>query len=653
MSEQNILWYNRKAPEERASSMLNVAKGLYNAQGSRRRSNANAALRLYTGSMAHSLDGIADAAAVLGLIDQSCAYNLIQAVVDTKFNHLIRNQVRPLFVPEGGDSELLEKVQAMQVAADGLAEQLGLNDELEEQAILNGLLFEAGGVDFYADTANSRIIGTPVFAHDFFVSRQESRFGKPQQKWCRQVVPRDALRGTLGNASKAVRDAIDSAKAATWDDMGGDAAAGQSIVDMVVIYKGWHLPTTRVDMKDRAGAYGFNDDSGRPVKPSHDGRHMVVIDGAGNDAPPIIDVAWPYDYYPQSWFKPNPVPGSFWSRGEPEILAATQVELNKNDIREGMIVDLHARPMIILSKGAKLNPAMINNALANIFQVEGNVNGAITVVNVPAVSSDLLNRSMRLRDQARDQRGMSEMSMTARKPVGVNHEPGLAYLRDTETVRHTGEFRARERFKVSCYVNIIRCLRDLAAHDPKYEVIFENDGQLKRQKWVEMDVDEMSYRVRKPPTNALSRDPPERAQQIMEMVERGFLPPAAAIDAFREMFDLKSLIGDQNVMQQNAVKRISDVVKAPEYTDELQPDPYMDLQMLKKLGIQRKNKLELMGDKPERIERLVKFLEDVDAQIARLTPPVPAGAPPAGAPGGAPVGPQLPPGVTQAPPPIT
>ncbi len=641
---RTVLWYNRGEPEERANAMLNVAKGLWNVQGARRRGYANASLRLYTGSMQHTIDGYTDPAAVLGLVDQSCAYNLIQAVVDTKFNHLIRNQIRPLFVTEGGDSELIEKVQAMQLAADGIAESLELNDELEEQAILNGLLFEAGGVDFYADTANSRVVATPIFAHDYFVSKQESRFGRPQQCGCRQVVPRDALLGMLSGAPKAVRDAIENAKAATWEDMGTDAGQpGTEIVDMVVIYKGWHLPTTRV-------AYGISEDTERKVKPSHDGRHMVVVEGAGNDAPPLIDVAWPYGYYPQSWFKPNKVPASFWSRGEPEILAATQVELNKNDIREGMIVDLHARPMILLSKGAKLNPAMINNALANIFQVEGNVSGAITVVNVPAVSADLLNRSMRLRDQARDQRGMSEMSMTARKPAGVNHEPGLAYLADTETVRHTAEFRARERFKVSCYVNIIRCLRDLAAHDPNYEVVFEHDGQLRRQKWAEIDVDEMKYRVRKPPTNALSRNPPERAQQIMELVERGFLPPSAAIDAFREMFDIKSLIGDQNVMQQNAEKRISDVVKASEYTEELMPDPYMDLQMLKRLGIQRKNKLELMGDKLERIERIVKFLQDVDAELAKLAPAQPA-APtgPAGA--GAPP-PQQSAGVTQAPPPI-
>jgi hypothetical protein len=420
---------------------------------------------------------------------------------------------------------------------------------------------------------------------------------------------------------------------------------------MVVIYKGWHLPTTRVDMKDRAAAYGRNDETGRNVKPSHDGRHMVVLDGAGNDAPPLIDVAWPYQYYPQSWFIPNKLPGSFWGRGEPEVLAATQIELNKNDTREGMIVDLHARPILAVPKSAKINVAQINNGLANIIQYEGS-QAPITTINVPAVSADLLNRSARLREQARDQRGMSEMSMTARKPAGVNHEPGLAYLADTETVRHTAEFRARERFKVSCYVNIIRCLRDLAAHDPKYEAVFENDGQLKRQKWVDMDVDEMKYRVRKPPTNALSRNPPERAQQIMELVERGFLPPSAAVDAFREMFDIKALIGDQNVMQQNAQKRINDVVNASEYTDDLMPDAYMDLQMLKRFGIQRKNKLELMGDKPEKVERVVTFLQDVDAELAKLAPPAPPpGAMPPGAPGGAPP-PAMPPGVTEAPPTI-
>jgi hypothetical protein len=647
------LWYQESDELDAAQAMVNTARSLWDSQGSARRRVADDAMTLWAGTTQHSLMG-SNPMSVLGMIDGTSAYNVVQAIVDTKANATLRNEVRPLFVTEGGDSELREKVDAMQEACDGQRYALGLEGEMGEQACWNGYIFGNGGVEFWADSANSRIMVTPAWMWEYFVSRQEARNGAPMQTFSRHVIPRDVLLSFLANEGNEVLDAVNEAPSATAEDSKMyDSLEPGKVVDLVVIFKAWHLPSQRVDMNDpRAFGRNKKGEESRRVHANHDGMHMVCLQGTpgdGKQLKPLISRPWPFDHYPTPWFKPNRVPGSFWGRGEPEILAAAQIEANQWNDRIYQVLDRYARPAVILGKGAKLNPAQINNALFNIWQVEGNPSGAMEILNVPAVSPDLINRLDRLPANAREQRGMSEMSMTARRPTGINHEPGLAYLANTETIRHTAEFRAWERFNLDCSKNIIRCLRELAETDPDYEVIFEKDDVLERVKWKEIDIDASKYRIKAKGTNLFKQDPAQQASQIMELIDRGALPPDAIFDAVKSP-DLQMLAGDRNVMAKNIERRLDAVVKGPEYTDEMMPDPYMDLQMAKRLGIQRKNKLEYNGEKWERIQRVVQFLESVDAELAKLAPAPPAGAAAPAGPAGIGSPPPAPPGVTAAPP---
>jgi hypothetical protein len=635
----DLLWYMEEDSEAAARKMVTVARSEWAAQGQSRLRLAEDSLILYMGSTRHTLTGMSSPAAMLGLVDEASSYNVVQAIVDTKVNHTLRNQIRPMFVTEGGDSELREKAQAMQEAADGVAYDLGFDGDLERQACFNGFNFEGGGVEWWADVANSRVGATPVWPWQYFVPRIEARYGNPRQKFARYVMPRDVLLSFVGE-DKAARKAVEEASSAGYEDVHSSGAEEPGkVADMVVIFKAWHLPSGRVDMKDPR-AFGKTEKN-NPGKANHDGRHMVALDSK-ESAPALIDIPWPHDYYPVHWFKPNPIPGSFWSRGEPEVLANAQIELMRWNSRMEKILDLHARPVLLLSKGAKLNPAMINNALANIFQVEGNTQGAITQLNQSAVPQDLLRRVQDIASWAREQRGMSEMSMTARKPAGINHEPGLAYLADTETQRHTVEFKAWQRFKLDGYKNIIRCLRELAQRDPGFEVVFATADTLKRHKWKDIDIDAEKYELKAWGVNFFKQSPAQRADQIMDLIDRKMLPAEDAFDAI-DAPDLKALMGDRNILLKNITRRLDLVVKGPNYTEEMMPDPYMDLQMAKREGIKRKNRLEYNGEPSDRIERVIKFLQDVDALLPPPAPPPPPG----------PGGPPLPPGVTQAPPPIT
>lgn len=612
------LWYDKSLSEaEQAERLTDMARSLWNEQGLPRRRLAEDALTLWAGTTQHSLAGMSPAG-VLGLVDETAGYNVVQAIVDTKVNHTLRNEVRPLFMTEGGDSDLREKVDAMQDACDGQRDVLEL-EEIEEVTCWNAYIFGTGGEEYSADVANSRILVAPVWHWNYMVSRQEARSGKsPRQLFSRQVIPRDVLLSFLADSSADVLEAVKNAPAASWDDAKEyDAGEQGKVADLVIVWKGWHLPSGRVDLSDPR-AFGKGEKDGRKVAANHDGLHMVCLDGT-KSAPPLLVRPWPYDHFPVAWFKPNRMPGSYWGRGEPEILASGQIEANQWNERVYQILDRHARPAIILSKSAKLNPAMINNSPFNIWQVEGNAAGAMTLMNEPAVPGDLINRLDRLPQQARDQRGMSEMSMTARRPAGIEHKPGLKYLADTETIRHIVEFRAWKRYNLDRYKNIIRCFSELSEHDPKFEVIFEKDDQLTRQKWSDINADSSQYRVKEKGTNLFSQDPAEQAEQIADLVERGLLPPSALFQAVKSP-DLQALADDREILRKNAIALVKRVIKGPEYDDTMMPTPYHDLETCKAEGLKAFNRLQLNGEKADKIDRVVDFLQDVD-QLLGITPP--------------------------------
>jgi len=628
------IWYHSDDP---ARDVLHIGKRLWEDQGRDRIQLAEDSLALYLGSRRHSITGRTRPMAVLDLLgsDTSSTYNMIQAIADTQISAVLRNKVRPLFVTEGGTSEEQARAKAMQQAVDGFLYGLGLQQgALGKEVCTHGHIFEAGGIEWTPDLANHRVLGTIAWPWEYFVARKEARYGNPRQLFGRHVVDRDQLLAFLKDAPKSVRDAVENAKPASYEDTQDDIRDPHRISDQVVIFKAWHLPSGRVDLKDPR-AFGKNED-GNKCKPSHDGRHVVVIDGSSPDDPALIDIPWPYDSFPLSWYKPNYVPGSYWSRGVPEILAASQIELNTWNQRIRRILELHARPLLFLWKNAKLNPAQITNALANIFQVDVPPSEAVHQISAPAVPADLVNRIAEIPQWARDQLGMSEMSMTAKKPAGVNHEPGMAYLADTETVRHTTKMLAWEEFHLDCAQQVIRCLRTLAENDNAFEIVFEADSQLKRTKWKDIDIDADKFKIKSWPTNFLKQAPAQRADQIMDFVDRGLFSPEMALEAL-DAPDIEALTGDRKAISQNIEKHLDRIV-AGEYTERDMPTPYMDLAMARVLGVQRYNKLEADEEGEDKVDRVIKFLQDVDTLIAKQAPPVA----PAGAPGAAPP-PQSPP----------
>jgi hypothetical protein len=598
-------WF-RKDEAAAGASVSEIVKHYWETEGRQRREIANLSLALFAGNMKYSLTGGSSILSVVdSLLQDPSAYNLIQASVGTMVANLTQNRVRPLYVTEAGDYALRERAAALQSFTEGEFHEHELYGELGLEVCLYGMMFEGGGVDWFADVANERVIATLAQPWEYYVPKREARTLRPRQTFNRTVIDRGELLAYYADADKETIHRIEDAEPAKQDDAEYDTYRDGSISDMIVISKAWHLPSGRVDLDDER-SFGRGKD-GRSVSPGHDGRHMCTL----ADGFVLASEPWPYAFFPQSWFLPNRVPGHFWSRGLPEILAPVQLTMNRWNERMDRIIERHARPLLVTWKNAKIAPARITNELASILESQVPPGQAMQYLQSPGVPPELMQRVAQLRADGRDQIGLSELAMEAKRPQGLTSAPPMRHLQDRENVRHGPEYKAWDRFFLSSARNDVRCMREIARQNPDYEVAFGNDKELKRQKWADMNLEDDKFKLKTHPTNLFATDPAARSEQQIEWMNAGLITKEQALTNMDNP-DSEAILGDTMAPERNIERRLDAIIKANEYTAELMPTPYMDLDLAKRLVVRRLNRIEADGESQDKIDRLVAFEQDID-----------------------------------------
>lgn len=597
---------------------------LLQSDGERRRWMASNALTLYHGHSRHAFGG--GGMLLPDNVVTPPGYNLIQAAVDTKTAHIVRNQVRPMFVTERGDSQLRKKALGMQRAVESVFLQTGIWGELGESVCRDGSLFEAGGVKIFPDYNNSCIRAERVFAHDVLVDPGEAELGSPRQKWHVCRVDRRVLLKRYADNPKAL-EAIKKAPSIPYDLAGGDELRGRTdVADRVLVLEYWRLPAGTVDTSERK-AFGRNDEGelDDSIDPGHDGKHVVCLE---NEA--LLEEPWPFDYFPFAWFRPMKNAVGYWSRSVPETLAGAQLEINEIQERIREILRLHAVPRIFAWKQARLNKAKFTNDVGAVIETSVPPSQAVYVPQWNTVPSELFSRIEMLIGWAEKQIGLSEMSIAGMKPKGVDHAPGMQHLQDTETLRHTPDFRAWERFHTDASRIVVDCYRMLAQFaGVDSDIAWGDSKQMRRFKWSEVDLQSERYHLRCWPTNLLPLTPGARKSFVIDMMNAGLFTPAQALSAL-DFPDIEAIMGDQTAAAEFIESELERALDGEAYA---MPQPYMNLDMAVQMSLDLINRLGADGENEERIERLRKWWEEAKKLRDQAMPPqMPPGMPPEGAP---------------------
>lgn len=576
--------------------------------------DADDALALYFGN---TRNGIRAYSGVSGFFDvDPPGYNVIQACTDTKVAHLVKNQVRPFFLTERGDFEAREKAEGMQCAVEATFVDLGIWGADGTDVCFDGNLFRGGFMLITPDFANMRVSGERVFPWELFVPEREALRGKPRQLAYipRGGVERNVLLDLFKDADEEVIQAIRDASPAprdtdtTWD-------ADDQVADMVPIAQLWHLPSGRIDRSDPS-VFTFEDERGKYSDPGHDGRMIIMIEGHT-----LLDRPWPYPYFPFAEFKPMKKPTGFWSRSIPETLAGTQLALNRMDTRIDGIMHLHARPLLLVWNRAKINTDKITNSWCTIIGTEQPPGQSVLYLTPQSVPSEYLRRRQELIGDAEKQVGLSELSIAAQKPAGIEHAPALEHLADTESIRHTPAFRAWEAFHIQASRLVIDSLRLLAEYadenDKDFDIVWGDDQDMKRIDFRQVDLEDSRFKIKVWPTNLLPKTPAALTQRLITYLQMGIFTVDEVKRAL-EFPDVKALFGDDTAEERNIQRRISTLLKTGDPSKAV-AHGYLNLAMAKVITAKKINALEADGVDDKRIDLVRQFYEDVVALINKQT----------------------------------
>jgi hypothetical protein len=249
-----------------------------------------------------------------------------------------------------------------------------------------------------------------------------------------------------------------------------------------------------------------------------------------------------------------------------------------------------------------------------------------------AVPSELFSREQQIIAWSEKQVGLSEMSIAATKPAGIDHAPGMEHLSDEQSIRQTPSFRAWEEFHRDYARICIDAHRLLAEYDPEHQIIYGNDEELKKYNWKkEIDMERDEYRLKIQATNFFATTVTAKINQLVQLVQYGIFTPQMAVGALTGNPDVKALVGDTDAGRRNIEKMLGKLERGT-MTEKTVPHPFMQLDLALKLGKDRVNKLQADDAPDEVIDRIVNFCNAVQECIKTAQPP-PAPVAPAASPG--------------------
>ncbi len=650
-------WWDREKVKasEAHQELMAFTEALNQEQGEMRRARAAACLFLYYGNSRRGLGTMLWPLADFGQFDAPPFYNVVQSITDTLTNHIVRNKVRPLFTPDGGDTELKEKAEGMQLAVEAGFIEAGIYSTTGQYIALDGNLHDGGVLKVLPDFANNRVLAERVFPWEILIPEAEARLGNPRQFIHRTLVPREVLAAMFPEFEERIRDT--GMTPSVSPDWGYEGIADGMTVDLVAVADGYHLPSGRVDLTENK-AFGltkegkFSEQLSR--RPGHDGRQTIAVSGLT-----LRDRPWPYPYPPFAFNRPHPDAIGFWSTPVPERLAGAQMELMKIGKRVSMLLHLHAVPRIVVARGAKINISKLSNDLATVLESNHPPGSSIMYLHPQAVPAELLEQQERIIAWCEREVGLSEMSIAAAKPKGIDHAPALEFLADHESLRHTIRHRQWNDFHIQAARLFVDAYHQLSEVNKDFSVIWADSAELRRINWKAVELQRYKYNLKVWDTNLLAQRPEARMQQLLFMMEQGLpISQTALADAMGDSLDFRRLVGNVTALQKNIENRIA-MASKDGYDENSAPDPWMDLAECKRIARERINELEAKGVEDSKIDGVREFwkhahkLEQRAAaeanQIAQgIDPNAPAPPPP---PGGPPPQ-QLPPGPMpgQAPP---
>jgi len=510
-------------------------------------------------------------------------YNVVQSATDTLTSKICKNRPKPMFVTSGGSYKLQKQGKNLEKFVDGIFYENKFYTHVRKKNVVDSIVFGDGMAKVFPKDGRPCI--ERVNPRRIYTDWIESLNGAPRQIMQVDLVDRDVLIDCYPDQA----DKIKSASSATLDSVGLYSATS----DQLMIVEAWHLPS--------------GPDAG-------DGRHCIVINGAC-----LFDEEWEKPFFPFAKLPFNERTEGYWAQGGAEQIQGLQLEVNKIMWRISRSLDLGSTFKVWLKNGSKIVKEHINNELGTII----NSDEPPQYLVPPIVQPEIYARLQAVKNEAYEMFGISQLSASSQKPMGLDSGKALRTYSNIETERFMTFGKADEQYVLDCAFLIIDCARDIVKEHGSLKVKAENKRMVEEIDFAENDISEQDYILKMFPVSSLPSDPEGRLQTIQEYMQAGLINPRMG-RRLLDFPDLEALENLQNAKEDYLHNVYEKIIYEGEYTS---PEPEDDLALAQELFLDYYAFAKVSKVTEERLEMLRQFNDQTKQLIQMAMPPAPPAMP--------------------------
>ncbi len=534
MSHNDVRWYLEDG-DDAARTLVQYVRSLREEQQYRHNQRLLHAA-LYGGSELYGFGPEYRTQLMNGPTDR-LELNICRTMVDAVTAHIAaRAQPRATIITDGATYATRKRALVMDQGIAGVNYSERANAKFR-RTFRSATIFGESWVWIEADHVWGKPKISRTLPGEIVVDEDEAQDGEPRRIYRHRYYDRRVLMGIFPQHKEAIlaSNANNDMRAYGYDPS----------KDKVLVYEGWSMPSSPT-----AG----------------DGRYLAALDGTCLEM-----LEWMRTYFPGSrfaWKEPEHGP---YGVGLVEDLAPLQVRINDLLSQINKAHEIVAGKWMV-EKGSGVNPNHINDERDGILMYVGAMPVYVTPNAIPPQMYEYL---WRLKSEAYQITGISELAATAMKPAGLNSGVALRAYEENQSKRFSEVIQAYEDFSCDAAVKVVDALTDLAIEgDVRVRAI--TNGKLNEVDWRNNALDTNAFEIQVHPTSALRKSPAGLLAFVEDVAKTGAFEPQRLATLLSDIPDVKALVDGLDPTRELTVQMLATIVDSDGH-DIPSPEPKMQL----------------------------------------------------------------------------
>lgn len=284
------------------------------------------------------------------------------------------------------------------------------------------------------------------------------------------------------------------------------------------------------------------------------------------------------DILKQEKYEPNVIPYLFIYYSDPIKSNTSQsvvdqlygIQMQIDEILAVIKDSIQMNPgmTLMVPRSSNIKTNMLSNRTGQIIQydpIPGQSANPVTYATSDIISAQFVQMLDKLKNDAYEIVGISQLSATSQKPEGLNSGVALSTMEDIESDR----FETQLNNVIRLYVDIAKACLDIF---PPEKDILPNDLVRANIKWADIVEARNNMKIQFSAAQSLSKDPSEKLKQLTALAQAGVIPQSH-IATLMELPDLQNGYNLANNAFNAVYTFIDDVIKngVPESIPEYLP----------------------------------------------------------------------------------